>query len=210
MTNPKKKISTVALLLIPIGIAINVVGGQLASLLKLPVFIDVIGTILVGALTGPFLGALTGLATNLILGVTNPTFLPYALVSIAIGWAAGLGGKKGWFTNVKGVAIVSGLIWLVTQLTAIPITVFVYGGVTGGGSSAITLFLVQTGQGLWSSVMTTTLITETVDKVVSVIVVYLLIKAIPNRTMLQFPLGGKYLDQSTFAQPETSKDDEWV
>ena len=210
MTNPKKKITTVALLLVPIGIAINVVGGQLAILLKLPVFIDVIGTILVGALTGPLLGALTGLATNLILGVTNPTWIPYAIVSIAIGWAAGYSAKKGWFTNIKGLVFATLLIWFVTQITANPITVFVYGGVTGSGSSALTLLLVKTGQALWTSVITTTLITETVDKLISVIVVYLLIKAIPNRTMLQFPLGRKYLDQSTFAEPESDTEDDWI
>lgn len=202
----KKKFSTVALLLIPIGIAINFVGGQVAILLKLPIFIDVIGTILVGALTGPFLGALTGLATNLILGITSPTALPYAIVSIAVGWAAGYAAKKGWFTSVKGVIFASILIWAVTQLTANPVTVFVFGGVTGGGSSAVTLFLIQAGQSLWSSVIGAAVITETIDKVISVIVVYALIKAIPNRTLLQFPLGGQYIDQSHFAK-ENNEDD---
>lgn len=206
MNQTTKKLSTIALLLVPIGIAINFVGGQIAILLKLPVFIDVIGTILVGALTGPFLGALTGLATNLILGITNPTWLPYAVVSIGVGLAAGFAGKHKWFTNIKGLIFATILIWFVTQITANPITVFVYGGVTGSGTSAITAFLVATGQGLWESVVTTTLVTETVDKVISVLVVFLLIKAIPNRTMLQFPLGQLYLDQSTFAEGEDEED----
>src|SRR5690625_1192614 len=90
-----KKFTTMALLLVPIGIAINFVGGQIASLLKLPIFIDVIGTVLVGALTGPLLGALTGLVTNLVLGITSPTAIPYAVVSVAIGWAAGFAAKRG-------------------------------------------------------------------------------------------------------------------
>ena len=42
----KKDFSMVALLLIPIAVAINFVGGQLASLLKLPFYLDTIGTIL--------------------------------------------------------------------------------------------------------------------------------------------------------------------
>ena len=90
----QKKFTTMAILLVPIGIAINVVGGQIAVVLKLPVFIDVIGTILVGSLAGPLLGGVTGLATNLILGITNPSWIPYAIVNVAIGVAAGYAGKK--------------------------------------------------------------------------------------------------------------------
>lgn len=201
-----KKFTTMALLLVPIGIAINFVGGQIASLLKLPIFIDVIGTVLVGALTGPLLGALTGLVTNLVLGITSPTAIPYAVVSVAIGWAAGFAAKRGWFTTKKGLALSTLLIWAVTQLTANPVTVFVFGGVAGGGSGALTLFLLQTGQSLWSSVFTTAIITETIDKVISVIVVYGLIKAIPNRTLMKFPLGEHYLDASYFSAKSSEAD----
>jgi len=189
----KKNISTMAILLIPIGIAINVVGGQIALVLKLPIFIDVIGTILVGALCGPFFGGITGLATNLILGITAPTWIPYAIVNIAIGVVAGLCAKKGWFSTIKGAIITSVLIWLITQITANPVTVLVYGGITGSGSSFITSFLLATGQGLWSSVISTALITETVDKFVSVFIVFAILKSIPKRTIAKFPLGEDYL-----------------
>lgn len=192
----KQNLSLVAILLIPIGIAINYVGGQVAVVLKLPIFIDVIGTVLVGALAGPFLGGATGLATNLILGITNPGFLPYSIVSLAVGIVSGLAGKKGWFKSVKGLVFSGLAIWGITQLTAIPITVYLFGGVTGSGSSFITAFLAAAGQSLFASVFTTSLITETADKVITVIVVYLIVKAIPDRTMLQFPLGGVYVNAS--------------
>jgi energy-coupling factor transport system substrate-specific component len=188
------KYSTMVILLIPIGIAINYVGGQIALILKLPVFIDVIGTILVGALAGPLFGAITGLVTNLILGITAPTWIPYAIVNVAIGIVAGLCAQKGWFKTVKGAFITSVLIWLITQLTANPVTVYLFGGVTGSGSSFITSFLIATGQSLWQSVITTALITETVDKFISVFIVFFIIKAIPARTLLKFPLAKHYLD----------------
>lgn len=188
----QRKFSTTALLLVPIGIAINVVFGQLAVLLKLPLFLDVIGTILVGALAGPLLGGVTGLVTNLILGIANPSWIPYAIVNVAIGVAAGYAGKKGWFTNFKGVVFAALLIWAITQITDNPITVWVYGGVTASGTSLITAFLVATGQSLWAAVFTTAIITETIDKVVSVIIVYAIIKAIPIKTILKFPYGHIY------------------
>ncbi|HBS92064.1 MAG TPA: ECF transporter S component [Erysipelotrichaceae bacterium] len=190
-----QKYSTMAILLIPIGIAINYVGGQLALVLKLPVFIDVIGTILVGALAGPLFGGITGLVTNLILGITAPVWIAYAVVNVAIGIVAGLCAQRGWFKDVKGIIITSVLIWLITQLTANPVTVYMFGGVTGSGSSFITSFLLATGQSLWQSVITTALITETVDKFVSVIIVFFIIKAIPARTLTKFPLGEQYIPE---------------
>ena len=49
----KEDFSMVAMLTIPIAVAINVVGDQIVQLLKLPIFCDTIGTILMGMLAGP-------------------------------------------------------------------------------------------------------------------------------------------------------------
>ena len=61
-------------MLIVISIAINMIGGQLASMVKLPIFLDSIGTPLISAVPlGPVIGMLTGLLTNLLWGLlTNP------------------------------------------------------------------------------------------------------------------------------------------
>ena len=50
----------IALVFVPVGIGINIVGGLLATTFKLPVFLDTIGTILAAAILGPWWGALTG------------------------------------------------------------------------------------------------------------------------------------------------------
>ena len=45
----------------PVAIAINIVlGYTVQNVLKLPIYLDSIGTILVGVLAGPLAGALTG------------------------------------------------------------------------------------------------------------------------------------------------------
>ena len=61
MNTNKKKMDKLALFLIPIGVAVNFVGGQIAGNLGFPVYLDSIGTISVGALCGGFPGALVGL-----------------------------------------------------------------------------------------------------------------------------------------------------
>ena len=78
------------MLLIPVAIAINIVGGQLTTLLKLPIDLDMIGVILVGFLAGPIPVAVIGVLTNLINGIFAPTWIPYAFVSFFIGITAGL------------------------------------------------------------------------------------------------------------------------
>lgn len=132
------------ILLIPLGIAINFVGANLNAALKLPVYLDVIGTVFTGVLCGPWIGFLTGVVTNIVTSVTNPTQLPYMVVSGAIGLIAGICGKKGMFKTPQKTFVVGIIIWLVSMITSAPITVLVFGGVTGAsGSSAITTFWLQ-------------------------------------------------------------------
>ena len=61
------RFDTRTIVLIPIAMAINIVLGQtVASVLKVPIYMDSIGTILVGVLAGPIPGLVTGVLTNLV------------------------------------------------------------------------------------------------------------------------------------------------
>lgn len=184
------------ILLIPLGIAINFVGANLNAALKLPVYLDAIGTVFTAVLCGPWIGFLTGVVTNIVTAVTNPTQLPYLIVSGAIGLIAGICGKKGMFQTPLKTILVGIMIWLTAMLTSAPITVLVFGGVTGAsGASAITTFLVATGKGIWQSVISSVLLTETLDKFLTVFAVYFLIRLIPNRNLLRYPNGIKYIKE---------------
>ena len=102
LENIKKEFSTRTLVLIPIAIAINIVVGQLVYFSKLPIYLDSIGTILVGALVGPWAGAVTGALANLLWGVIPPplqnaTLPPFFYVAAVIGLMAGIFGKRGVF-----------------------------------------------------------------------------------------------------------------
>ena len=85
------------LALMPVAIAINIIlGAAVANALKVPIYLDSIGTILVGALAGPIPGAITGFVTNILWQyVIPPPFqgaiaAPFALVAAVIGLLAGL------------------------------------------------------------------------------------------------------------------------
>jgi energy-coupling factor transport system substrate-specific component len=100
---------TRTIVLIPVAIAINIILGQAVSAaLKIPIYFDSIGTILVGALAGPVAGALTGfLANTLWTYVVPPPFhsdyaAPFAIVAAVIGLLAGLFGRVGWLRPRTG------------------------------------------------------------------------------------------------------------
>ena len=52
--------TTATLSLMAVAIAINVAVGSITFALRLPIYLDSIGTVLVGVLAGPWAGALTG------------------------------------------------------------------------------------------------------------------------------------------------------
>lgn len=86
----RRPFSSQSLVLIVIAIAINMIGGQLISMLKLPIFLDSIGTLISAVLLGPFIGMLTGLLTNLLWGLlTDPIAAAFAPVAMVIGLVAG-------------------------------------------------------------------------------------------------------------------------
>lgn len=95
--------TTMTLALIPVAIVINIVVGQIVqNVLKLPIYLDSIGTVLVGVLAGPIAGAITGALSNIIWGIifSNPLIVPFAITAAVIGLLAGLFGQLGWFKRI--------------------------------------------------------------------------------------------------------------
>lgn len=94
---------TRTIVLMPIAVAINIIlGATVANALKIPIYLDSIGTILVGALAGPVAGALTGFLSNTLWTyVIPPPFqngpaAAFGIVAVVIGVFAGLAGRAGW------------------------------------------------------------------------------------------------------------------
>jgi len=90
-------------LLMAVGIGVNVILGQtVASALKIPIYLDSIGTILVGVLCGPVAGALTGGLGNVLWSYVIPPPFQYqpaaafAITAVAIGTIAGFVGRAGF------------------------------------------------------------------------------------------------------------------
>jgi energy-coupling factor transport system substrate-specific component len=184
----KKDFSTLTLALMAVAIVLNIVLGQVVSLLKLPIFLDSIGTVLVALLAGPWAGGLTGLLTNLIWGLlTDPTAAAFAPVAMVIGIAAGLCARYGLFKQ-WWQAILSGVIITVAlSIIAIPIRAYLFGGVTGSGADFIVAYLLATGRDLFSAVFITVITDNLIDKIVTALLAWAIIKGLPNRFTARFP-----------------------
>lgn len=179
--------------LIPIGVAVNFVGGQIALLLKLPIYLDSIGTILVGAICGGLPGALVGLLSNAINSITSPPTFAFAILNIAFGLLAGYFGRIGIFR-----------VWWKTLLSAIPfafiggffgalITIWVFGGLAVGGGAIVVGALTALGLDINTANFVAQLPMDILDKVPTVLIVYAIIKGIPKRLLVKLPLGWVYL-----------------
>lgn len=95
------QLNSTALALIPLAIAINIAGGQLIKALRLPIYLDSIGTVLTGVLLGPWVGLITGILSNGIwtLSGLDAYAWSFAPVAGAIGLLAGFAGRLGAFRS---------------------------------------------------------------------------------------------------------------
>ncbi|HTY61613.1 MAG TPA: ECF transporter S component [Acidobacteriota bacterium] len=182
------RLETRTLALIALGALVNIVGGQINQWLRLPIFLDSIGTILAAILGGPISGAITGLTGNLARAlIAGPVEAAFAPVAIAIGVVAGLAARFGLFRRMWQAAVSGVLISLVLTLVAIPIQIYLFGGVTGAGSDLVLLYLVHIGRTLLSSVAWTILGSNIIDKVLSCLLAWLIVQRLPARLRASFP-----------------------
>lgn len=189
MERLKRDFSTISLAMIPIAIAINIVVGQIVKALKVPLYLDSIGTVFVGAVAGPWVGALTGLLTNIIWAllfgdITNT--VPYAPVAAVIGFLAGVFSKYGWF-KVWWKAVLAGAITgVVASLLSAPITFYLFGGVVGTGMDIITAAFRSQGVNMLAANFLQGLATDPLDKAISFLIVFLILRALPERYIDRF------------------------
>ncbi|HEH9425477.1 ECF transporter S component [Aeromonas sobria] len=182
------KLSSYNLAFMVICIAINMVAGQAVSMLKLPIFLDSIGTVLCAILAGPWMAVATGLLTNLLWGLlTGPIAAAFAPVAMMIGLSAGLMARAGWFNNLPKVVVSSVVITLALTLVAIPIRSYLFGGATGSGADFMVAYLHAMGSDLQESVAVTVLGTNLLDKLLTVLIAWGLVRRLPQRTLRNFP-----------------------
>lgn len=177
----KKEISgTTRLMLCALAIAMNIVLGMITSALKLPLYLDTIGTVFIAIYFGPWYGAAVGGATNFLTSIlTNIAGMPFMLVSIVIGLVVGFIFKKVPFTLVSA-ALVGLLLAVVAPLIGTPIGIAVYGGLTGTVSDVAVLFLKQSGASIFTASFIPKIVNNLIDKIGTLLIIYAIVAAMPG------------------------------
>jgi energy-coupling factor transport system substrate-specific component len=157
----------IAWLLITIGILVNGAGGWAISKTGIPLYLDSIGTVFVAVAAGPWGGALTGMLTNLVLGLVSPGYIPYWSVPLAIGLVTGFLANAGWFKTAWKVVGVGLVIAILAAVMSSIIAGIVFGEFTFNPS----YFLLE----------------EPIDKVITVLVVFASLRFMPSRMISLFP-----------------------
>lgn len=187
--------TTPRLILIALGAALNFSIGTIVYLIKLPIYLDSIGTILTALLLAPdrvaafFCAWAAGWTSLVVSALVNP-FLPwFALTDVAIalvaavlvvGAAKTLRARPLRSGSFVAQVIVCGLaIGVASAVVSVPVVVYLFGGVTGSGSAFVVALFLKTGQHLMSAAMLSGLLNDPLDKILQVLLAALLYRATP-------------------------------
>ena len=178
MITEKRKINTYQICLVALAVGINIVGGQIALFLKLPVYLDSIGTILTGALLGPWLGMVPNFISGIFMGMTVDIYsLYFAPVGMITGLFSGLIFRKVSVKKAKILLAAAGITIPGTIVSSV-INALLFGGVTSSGSSILVQLLAKTPLGLTGSIFAVQFITDYLDRCISVFLVSVCVAAL--------------------------------
>ena len=203
----KFRMNTLAIVLIPVCIAIDYAGHVVASTLKLPLFLDSIGTVLGGLLAGPWVGGIAGLITNFISsGTVDPTAAPYSIISLAIGFAAGIAGYYGWHKSWPGRVALYVFIVLVASIGSTPINIHLYAGQSGTpfGDTVVYTGVIKAGLPSWLAAYLDEASGDIPDKLITVVVAILIYFGLPNRYRALFSVWRRPSTEAAPAPAPTS------
>lgn len=175
------------LTLMPVALALNVILGQVVGTmaLPLPLYLDSLGTVLVGALAGPWAGLVTGVLSALVWSTFNPTIIPFAAAYAFVGVCAGLLGKW-WAGRWWRIALSALVIGFFTALISAPVASFIFGGTAGTGTGLLVSFYRSLGFDPMTAVFLQSWTSDPIDKLIVFSVIYLVIRAMPQRTLRTF------------------------
>lgn len=181
-----KKYSTIKLTLMGIGVGLNIIGAFIALILRIPILLDSIGTILISFLFGPIYGIATGILGSLISGFTYDIYSIYfSPVQILIGGIVGYLASKNSF-NGKKIFFSLLILTIPTAFLGAIIANYLFDGVTSSGSSYLVQILTFLGFSKGFTIFLIQFITDYIDKFFTIKLVEVVIKKLPNNIKERF------------------------
>jgi energy-coupling factor transport system substrate-specific component len=199
-------LTTPRLMAIALCAALNFSIGSIVYLVKLPIYLDSIGTILCALLLAPdrragFVCAWISGALSLVLSaiLINP-FVPwFELTDVAIALFSAFAISRAAETfrarplptlafTLK-VLLYGALTGIIAAIVSAPVVVYLFGGVTGSGSAFLVALFLKSGQQLMSAAILSGLSAEPIDKTLQVLFAALLYRATPGDFIAMLQTG---------------------
>ena len=175
-TGQKEVFRTIGIVFI--SICMNFIGRQIAARCTLPLWMDSFGTVLSAYVLGPWCGAIVGATGNIIFSFWDETALFYGIVSIFIGASIGYVARK-HFNSFFGAMSVAGVITIGSViLSTILNFIFYQGSIGNEWGDGVSDYLMSKGVGKVLAVFIGEIYIEFLDKLVTVLSIYYLIRII--------------------------------
>ncbi len=175
-----------------ITVVINFVLPRTASALRVPLYLDNIGTLLAAVLGGYLPGILVGYLNNIINMRGNPGNAYYVVLSTMIAASGTYLGRRGYFDKWWRAIITIPVFAFIGGVLGSILTYLLYGyGVGEGISASFTNSLLEKGNldVFWAQ-MSSDVAIDLVDKAITVILVFIILKLIPENVKPWLRLTG--------------------
>lgn len=192
-----------AALFVPLAavcIALNVALGTLINLIRVPIYLDAVGTVIFALLfhrfgwrgflwscaVGAFSFGLSGILFNPVLLWFIPTQLAIATYCYLLAGPVlrdSLVERPATWPLYLRVLLLGLGLGIVAGTVSAPIIALVFGGITGAGASIITAVLLKAGDTLFKSVLASGLASEPLDKLLQLSLAVILIRLTPGKVL---------------------------
>ncbi len=180
-----KRNRTLTITIVAVGIVINMIGSFLAMQLRLPIYLDNIGTIVVAALLGYSYSVACIVLGSVINGVLFDIFAIYYMPSgilIALMASYVLHSKK---LREKSIFLKAFIITIPSTIAASMVTAYLFGGITSSGSTYVIQILNKMGLDLITSSFLVQVVTDYIDRIVILFLGTYMVRRIPKDILLK-------------------------
>ena len=168
------------IVIITIGaLVLNMFGKIMATKLTLPIWCDSVGTFLVAYIAGPVCGGIVGFTTNIIYGIHVEQESIYCIVGAMLGIVVGHFSKNKVFDTQFSTMTFGMDLAILSTIVAVFINTVVYDGMSGNiWGNQVMLLCMDNGFPKYVSFVLGQFCVEFLDKLLSVEIVYLLLKVV--------------------------------
>ncbi len=173
------------------GLVLNLIGSALADELRLPMYLDTIGTILVSVIGGYLPGIIVGFISNYIKAAADSSAIYYQCLSVIMAVVAAWFAEKGFLKKIWGMISLTVLLALIGGGLGSVLTWFLYGFAESGITVRAVKKLYESGTftPFWAQ-FTGEFLVDLADKIINMIIVLPIYHFLPDRIREKFELNG--------------------